>query len=128
MLIIEEPESHLHPAIQVEVIGWIARIVGAGVRVIVTTHSEWVLEGLSNLVLASRLADAEQRDVGLDGLSLSPEDVGVWVFKAGDGGGGSIVSELNLEDARLYSSSFDDVAAGTYNEWARIADLVERKQ
>lgn len=128
VLIIEEPESHLHPAMQVEVIGRIARIVGAGVRVIVTTHSEWVLEGLSNLVLASKLAEAEQRDVGLDGLSLRAEDVGVWVFEAGDSGGGSIVSELNLEDARLYSSSFDDVAAGTYNNWARIADLVERGQ
>lgn len=128
VLIIEEPESHLHPAIQVEVIGWIARIVGAGVRVIVTTHSEWVLEGLSNLVLASKLAEAEQRDMGLDGLSLRPEDVGVWVFQAGDADGGSTVREISLEDARLYSSSFDDVAAGTYNKWARIADLVERGQ
>lgn len=128
VLIIEEPESHLHPAMQVEVIGCIARIVDAGARVIVTTHSEWVLEGLSNLVLASELPEAEQRDVGLDGLSLRPEDVGVWVFKTGEAGGGSTVSEINLEDARLYSAGFDDVAAGTYNKWARIADLVDRRR
>ena len=128
VLIIEEPESHLHPAMQVEVIGWIARIVGAGVRVIVTTHSEWVLEALSNLVLASKLSNDEQSDVGLDGPALRPEDVGVWVFGAGESGGGSTVREIDLEDVQLYSSSFDDVAAGTYNKWARIADLVERGQ
>ena len=128
VLIIEEPESHLHPAMQVEVIGWIARIVGAGVRVIVTTHSEWVLEALSNLVLASKLSEDEQSDVGLDGPALRPEDVGVWVFGAGESGGGSTVREIDLEDVQLYSSSFDDVAAGTYNKWARIADLVERGQ
>ena len=56
VLIIEEPESHLHPAMQVEVIGWLARTVRAGVRVIVTTHSEWILDGLANIVLASTIA------------------------------------------------------------------------
>ena len=49
-LIIEEPESHLHPAMQVEFTRQIAVLVNAGVRVIVTTHSEWVLEELANIV------------------------------------------------------------------------------
>ena len=43
-LIIEEPETHLHPAMQVEFTRQIAALVHAGVRVIVTTHSDWVLE------------------------------------------------------------------------------------
>ena len=41
VLIIEEPESHLHPAMQVEFTRQLAAIVHAGVRLIVTTHSEW---------------------------------------------------------------------------------------
>ena len=57
VLIIEEPESHLHPAMQVEFTRQIAALVQAGVRVIVTTHSEWVLEELANIVQRSKLPD-----------------------------------------------------------------------
>ena len=52
VLIIEEPESHLHPAMQVEFTRQLAGLVRAGIRVIVTTHSEWVLQELANLVRA----------------------------------------------------------------------------
>ena len=44
VLIIEEPESHLHPAAQVEFTRQLAKLVQAGYRVIITTHSEWILE------------------------------------------------------------------------------------
>ena len=48
-LIIEEPESHLHPAMQVEFTRLLAAAVKAGIRIIITTHSEWILEELANL-------------------------------------------------------------------------------
>ena len=44
VLIIEEPESHLHPAMQVEFVRQLAGVVHSGVRVMLTTHSEWVLD------------------------------------------------------------------------------------
>ena len=43
LLIIEEPESHLHPAMQVEFIKKLAAAVQSGIRMIITTHIEWVL-------------------------------------------------------------------------------------
>ena len=50
VLIIEEPESHLHPAMQVEFTRQLAKLVQSGYRVIITTHSEWILEELANVV------------------------------------------------------------------------------
>ena len=44
VLVIEEPESHLHPAAQVEFTRQLAKLVQQGYRVIITTHSEWILE------------------------------------------------------------------------------------
>ena len=44
LLIIEESESHLHPAMQVAFTRRLAAAVRSGIRIIVTTHSEWVLE------------------------------------------------------------------------------------
>lgn len=125
LLIIDEPESHLHPGIQVEVIRQLAGVVNSGVRVILTTHSEWVLEELSNLVLASQLPEEKRSELLRPTQALSPEEVGVWLFKTDEASGGSVVSEIKLEESNLYSSSFDEVAAATYNDWATIADLLE---
>ena len=54
-LIIEEPEAHLHPTAQVELTRLLAGAVKSGIRVIMTTHSEWVLWELANLVRMSKL-------------------------------------------------------------------------
>ena len=121
LLIIDEPESHLHPAIQVAFTRQIAEIVRAGVRIIVTTHSEWVLEELGNIVGRGRLADRSGEDAG--GRSLEAGDVGVWLFETAGGDGGSTVKEIALDaDTGLYPSGFDAVARALHNEWAKIAD------
>ena len=119
LLIIDEPESHLHPAMQVAFARQIAEIVRAGVRVVLTTHSEWVLEELGNVVGRSRLTD---RSAGKSGIgSLDARDVGVWLFESAENGGGATVREIALDtDTGLYPSGFDAVAAALHNEWAAI--------
>ena len=121
LLIIDEPESHLHPAIQVAFTRQIAEIVRAGVRVIVTTHSEWVLEELGNVLGRGQLADGGAKNA--DAASLGAGDVGVWLFGPDSDGGGSTVKEIALDaDSGLYPSGFAAVAAALHNEWAAIAD------
>ena len=61
VLIVEEPESHLHPAMQVEFTRQLAALVRSGIRVIVTTHSEWILEELANLVRLSKLPESQAK-------------------------------------------------------------------
>lgn len=119
LLIIDEPESHLHPAMQVAFTQQIAEIVRAGVRIIVTTHSEWVLEELGNVVGRGRLADAGAEDK--DAVSLSAGNVGVWLFEPTAEGGGSTVKEIALdEESGLYPSGFDAVARQLHNDWAKL--------
>ena len=75
VIIIEEPEAHLHPAMQVEFTRQLAAAVRAGVRVIATTHSERILEELANLVRISGLSEADRKDIG-GGIALEPHEVG----------------------------------------------------
>lgn len=121
VLVIEEPESHLHPAMQVAVIGLVARIVRAGVRVILTTHSEWILDGLSNIVHASRVA-VSGRDEPSDGAvpMLHPREVGAWLFRPGTAASGVTVEEAEIDDEGMYRSGFDEVAVELHNRWADI--------
>ena len=125
VLIIEEPESHLHPEMQVKFTRLLAAMVRLGIRVIVTTHSEWILEELSNLVLASKVSKARRKELPNEGAALASNKVGTWLFKRKKRPKGSIVTELELEQSGLFSSSFDSVSAATHNDWARIADLIE---
>ena len=125
-LIIEEPEAHLHPAKQVEFMRALAATVQAGIRVIMTTHSEWILEELANLVNASVLSDADKKAVGAEGVSLSPEDVGAWLFRSRQRPKGSIVQEIPLDsDSKLYPAGFDDVAIELHNRGVEIDNLAE---
>ena len=55
LLIIEEPEAHLHPGAQTEIALTLAGLVRAGVRVVVTTHSDWLLKEIANLIRIGEL-------------------------------------------------------------------------
>ena len=60
-LIIEEPKSHLHPKMQIQLTRLLALLVQAGIKVIVTTHSDWVVSCLNNIVLRKRNESASSR-------------------------------------------------------------------
>lgn len=81
-LLIDEPELSLHPDNQRKVTRIIAEIVNAGVRVLITTHSDYILRELGNLILLKRPDASELRKKHGYGESelLSPESVGVYLF------------------------------------------------
>ena len=53
LLIIDEPESHLDTANQILLARLLARAVKAGVRVLLTTHSDYLIKELNNLIMLS---------------------------------------------------------------------------
>ena len=124
-LIIEEPESHLHPTMQVELTRLLARVVQSGVRIIITTHSEWILEELANLVLMSELPEDRREGLGGDGLALSADEVGVWSFNQTDSG--TMVEELRFdEEIGKFPSDAGLVTTELYNRFAKISNRIER--
>ena len=126
VLIIEEPESHLHPKMQVEFIRQLAAIVHDGIRVMLTTHSEWVLDELANLVHLSELKKAQRKGIAGGDFALSRDQVGVWLFEPKQRPRGSVVKEVPF-DAEYggFRSGFDEVAMGTYNDFAEISNRIE---
>ena len=128
VLIIEEPESHLHPEMQVEFIRQLAAVVRSGVRVMLTTHSEWVLEELANLVLLSELPKAQRRDIAGTDFALRRDEVGAWLFEPKQRPKGSVVKEIPL-DAEFggFQSGFGLVTESLYNRWANIFSRIEER-
>ena len=120
VLIVEEPESHMHPAMQVEFMRQLAAVVKAGVRVIVTTHSEWMTEELGNIVRRSAVPDDERTEPALDA-----DQVGAWLFEPNKRPKGSLVREIPLDEDGQYPCGFDDVAIALHNDWAGITSQIE---
>lgn len=125
VLIIEEPEAHLHPEMQVEFVRYLAAAVNADIRVMLTTHSEWVLEELANLVQLSKLPKPSREQFKGPGSALTPDQLGVWLFKNDESLGGTVVGEIPLDlEIGNFPSGYDVVATETYNRWAEISNLI----
>ncbi|WP_329597953.1 DUF3696 domain-containing protein [Streptomyces pseudovenezuelae] len=58
LLIVENPEAHLHPAGQSKLGRFLARVAGSGVQVVVETHSDHVLNGARLAVALDRSLNA----------------------------------------------------------------------
>ena len=128
-LIIEEPESHLHPAMQVEFIRQLARAVRSGVRIILTTHSEWVLEELANLVRLSELPESRREGILGADCALSPDEVGAWLFEPNPFPEGAVVKEINLDvESGVFPVGYGIITEGVYNRWVEIdSRIVENR-
>lgn len=83
VLIIEEPESHLHPGVQRKLAWLLTRLVRRGVRVLITTHSEYLLEQLGNFVMMSKIPGRrrEQTYGYAKEDYLLPEEMATYLFK-----------------------------------------------
>ncbi len=122
-LIIEEPESHLHPEMQAEFAVMLARLVKSGVRVLLTTHSEWMLDQFANLVRLNDLPEEARGEFDNCDAALSADDFGAWLFKTQDFQGGSVVEEIRVDpDADGLPSGYSDIAIELYNTWASIGN------
>ena len=117
-LILDEPEAHLHPAAQTllveEVVSWIKD----GIKVVLTTHSGWILDGISNMVARGEVKDSQRGDIA----AINKDDVGVWLFApvdAGNPGKGARVQEALWDRERGgYEAGFYGVSIEMHNDWA----------
>ena len=121
VLIIEEPEAHLHPDLQIKFVNVLAEIVKAGVQIILTTHSVVVLDAVAHLTLSSEVDGQGNNGAG---VSLSRREVGLWSFVPKNRPKGSIVEEIKFDpDEGGFPTEFDNTSISLHNEWA---DLMSR--
>lgn len=88
-LFYEEPEMCLHPHLQQKMGKVICQLVNAPLNMVITTHSDIILQHINNMIRLPNREDAEEicRQYGYTKKDfLSPEQVKVYQFKAKTGG------------------------------------------
>ena len=81
MLVIEEPEAHLHPRTQRLFARHLVRLVKSGINVTITTHSAIFLEVISQCLQAYDMTPKDRNDIlGDEGLYLGINEVAPHLF------------------------------------------------
>lgn len=63
LLIIDEPEMNLHPDNQVILARIFARLVNAGLRLVISTHSDYIIREFNNLIMLHSLKKTELKGI-----------------------------------------------------------------
>ena len=124
LLILEEPESHLHPAAQRQLARGIVRLVNADVKVLITTHSDFFVNQVNNLLRASYASKRWLREKGFAPEdTLKHDDVSAYLFRMDKDAGGSRIEELEIQrDIGIENPEFTEAINELYDETL----LVER--
>ncbi|MEZ0319765.1 MAG: AAA family ATPase [Pyrobaculum sp.] len=125
LLFVEEPEAHLHPAAIVKFAQLLAHAVNRGNRrVVLSTHSDYLLSKLSNLVRASALDEEKLRKLGLRRDLVLPRDkIAVYLIKADRERKRSVVEELPVDEEGISEQEFSKVAEELLNESSYVSLL-----
>ncbi|MBM2813932.1 MAG: hypothetical protein HW421_694 [Ignavibacteria bacterium] len=84
LIIFDEPELNLHPDAQIIVTRIIAKIMNHGFKVLVNTHSDYIIRELNNLIMLSKLENeleslTQEYGYTKDNM-INHKDVGAYLF------------------------------------------------
>jgi predicted ATPase len=95
LLIIEEPEAYLHPEIQEKLMGQLIELTKYNVQLIITSHSNYIFNKLSNLILEEKIS---YKDIEIYHLV-------VWAEERSIDKKDMIVSKEGITDQNFYITS-----------------------
>ena len=130
----EEPEAHLHPNRQIKVADMISCIVNEGGHMQITTHSDFLIKRLNNLINLFLLKDKMEEYSFKELLSkwniketylLDPANVGAYLLKRNEDGTSQIVEQDIMTAAKIPFESFYNAIK---NDLALTNDIVENKE
>lgn len=83
LLIVDEPELNLHPENQRKIARLFAKLINIGVKVFITTHSDYIIKEMNTLIMLNQNKDyvkkiAKEEGYNVDEL-LSPNQIKVYI-------------------------------------------------
>ncbi|WP_168417176.1 AAA family ATPase [Acinetobacter indicus] len=107
VIFIEEPEAHLHPEVQSKLMEIFVDLINlCNVKIILTSHSNFILNKLNNLILSNRLDYSKV--AGYQFIATNEQ--------------GTIAQNLNIDEFGIDDTNFVDIASELYEEKLELFD------
>lgn len=85
LIIIDEPEMNLHPDAQIELTHLFVKLMRYGFRLLISTHSDYIIREFNNLIMLNRIEDKLQGEIEKLGYDIDdkidPNDVACYFFR-----------------------------------------------
>lgn len=133
VLILEEPEAHLHPEVQRRVAQVVVRLIRKGLHVWITTHSENLCQQINNFLKLGAL-DPERRAEAQQRLGYGPQDyldldeVAGYQFKLDERGERSFVEAMEKTPHGLVMPTFNTPLLRLAEEVDALDELVDEAE
>jgi hypothetical protein len=106
-LMIDEPELNLHPDNQRQVARLLAQLVNAGLKVIVSTHSDYFVRELNNLIMLKKdftgAKELQEKYGYQDNELLDGKRVSAYLFYKNK------IEKMKIDDEGIIADTFDNV-------------------
>ncbi|MCP4105747.1 MAG: AAA family ATPase [Desulfobacteraceae bacterium] len=118
LLVIDEPEMNLHPAAQAEITEFLGMLSNAGLYILITTHSPYIVDHLVNLIYAKKDNKGEKitKDFFLEKTDsfISKENVAVYLFE------NKTAENALTENGEINWGTFSDVSHDISSVYAKL--------
>lgn len=121
---LEEPEAHLFPTAQKDVMSIIGLLYNQGNNFFLTTHSPYILVALNNLIMAGNVArehpekEADANAIIAKELQVNIDDVGAYTIENGE-----LISIVNPKTNLIRGEALDQVSQDFQKEFYALQDI-----
>ncbi|MWV62626.1 AAA family ATPase [Helicobacter saguini] len=109
ILMIDEPELNLHPKNQILVARLLVLLVNAGVKVFITTHSDYIVREFSNCIMLNNLSDKQIANLEGYTKELKLESNKVRAYIAENKKGKNVLDSIKIDSKQgIFMKTFDE--------------------
>jgi len=105
LIFIEEPEAHLHPETQILLMEIFAKLVKSNVKIVMTSHSNYMFNKMNNLILEGKIETASTQSIVLTETNE-----------------GSIAKSIDVDELGIDDENFIDATEELFNEKMALID------
>lgn len=124
LLIVDEPEMNFHPDVQVLLTRIFALLSKQNLRIIISTHSDYIIREINNLIMAENIYSKNPQlvtDLGYDSsMLLNKNDIAIKYFNFGKRKKNLDVVDVEIDNNGFAVESIDN----TINEQNRITETL----
>ncbi|MBR0272460.1 MAG: AAA family ATPase, partial [Methanobrevibacter sp.] len=121
-LIIEEPEKHINPKNQLILVKYLVKAINEGLNIIITTHSDYILEKFNNFMRLGNANDEIFEKLGYEKNNiLDYENVSIYNFKK-ESKYSYIAEKIEINETGFDENNFYEVNNELYDESVDIID------